>query len=237
MFSKSAQFYDDIYGVADKGYFEEAAKIHAFIQTHKDTEGNTLLDVACGTGVHAGVLREFYKVEGLDLDTNMLKVAKKKYPKIRFHQGDMIDFDLKRQFDAVTCLFSSIGYVKTKSNLRKAIKNMNTHLLPGGVLIIEPWFTPEQWNPGRVFTLQVEKSNTKIVRMSHSGQKGRVSVLEFQYLIGTPKGIEHQTEIHRLGLFTHEEYLEAFQMVGLKTIYNKKGLMGRGLYIGKKVVK
>ena len=237
MFSKSAQYYNDIYGAADKGYFEEAAKIHTFIKKHKRTESNALLDVACGTGVHAGVLSKYYKVEGLDLDANMLKVAKKKFPNIRFHQGDMIDFDLKREFDVVTCLFSSIGYMKTKSNLRKAIRNMNKHLLPGGILIVEPWFTPEQWHPGRIYTLQVEKPNTRIVRMSHSGQKGKVSILEFQYLVGTPKGIEHQIEIHTLGLFTHEEYLEAFQAAGLKTIYSKKGLTGRGLYIGRKAAK
>ena len=237
MFSKSAKYYDDIYGAANKEYIAEATMLHTFIQKYKRTEGNMLLDVACGTGIHAVVLGKHYKVEGLDLDTDMLKVAKKKFPKIRFHQGDMINFDLGRQFDVITCLFSSIGYVKTKSNLSRAIKNMSKHLLPGGVLIVEPWFTPEQWHPGRVYALQVEKPNTKLIRMSHSGQKGKVSVLEFQYLIGTPKGIEHQTEIHTLGLFTHEEYLEAFQLAGLKTTYNKKGLTGRGLYFGRKAVK
>ena len=236
MFSKSAQYYDDIYGAADKGYVTEANKIHTFIQKHKRAKGNTLLDIACGTGVHAGVLSKYYKVEGLDLDTNMLKIAKKKHPNIRFHQGDMIDFDLKRHFDVVTCLFSSIGYVKTKSNLRKTIRNINKHLLPGGVLLVEPWFSPNQWSGGKVFTLFVEKPNLKIIRMSHGGTRGKVSILEFQYLIGTPKGIEHLTETHTLGLFTHEDYLDAFQSAGLKVTYNKKGVDGRGLYIGKKAI-
>jgi hypothetical protein len=134
----------------------------------------------------------------------------------------------------VTCLFSSIGYVKSKANLRKAIKNMSRHLVPGGVLLVEPWFTPKQWNPGRVFALQVNKPDLKIIRMSHSGQKGRLSFVEFQYLIGTPKGIEHRAETHELGLFTHEEYLDAFHSAGLKTTHYKKGLEGRGLYIGGK---
>ncbi len=70
----------------------------------------------------------------------------------------MLDFDLKRQFDAVTCLFSSIGYVKTKSRLGKAIRNISRHLLPGGVLLIEPWFTPEQWHPGRASMTQVDQT-------------------------------------------------------------------------------
>jgi SAM-dependent methyltransferase len=182
-------------------------------------------------------LSKYYKVEGSDLDGIMLKVARKNHPKIRFHQGDMRDFDLGCQFDIVTCLFSAIGYMKTKSDLRKAIKNMSKHVLPGGVLIVEPWFTPEQWHPGRVFALRVDKPDMKIIRMSHSGQRGKISLLEFEYLVGTSKGIKHMSEHHEFGLFTHEEYLDAFQSTGLKVIYDKKGLAGRGLYIGRKAVK
>ena len=64
-------------------------------------------------------------------------------------QGNMLDFDLGRQFDVVTCLFSSIGYVKTVPNMKRAVANMSRHLKPGGVLVLEPWFTPEDWHPER----------------------------------------------------------------------------------------
>ena len=30
---------------------------------------------------------------------------------------------------------------------------MSRHLLAGGVLLVEPWFTPEQWYAGRVSTV------------------------------------------------------------------------------------
>ncbi|HLO27691.1 MAG TPA: class I SAM-dependent methyltransferase [Anaerolineales bacterium] len=232
MFSKSAQYYDEIYASIDKDYAAEASKTHKIIQAYKKSRGKTLLDVACGTGVHASLLSRYYQVEGLDLDPQMLLVAKKKHPKIRFHQGDMTAFKLERQFDAVVCLFSSIGYVKTKSRLQKAIRNMSKHLVPGGVLLVEPWFTPGQWHPGRSFMTQVSKPDLKIVRMSHSGQRGKLSLIEFQYLIGTSKGIEHQTEIHELGLFTHKEYMDAFKAAGLNVAHDPEGLDGRGLYIG-----
>ena len=236
MFSKSAQYYDELYGELGKDYSVEATKAHKLIQKHKKSKGKLLLDVACGTGIHAEHLNTYYKVEGLDLDSKMLSVARRKHPKIRFTQGDMTDFDLGKQFDVVTCLFSSIGYAKTKSKLNKAIKTMNKHLLPGGVLLIEPWFTPEQWHPGRVFTLQVDQPDLKIVRMSHSGQRGKLAILEFQYLVGTSKGIKHSTEIHELGLFTHGEYLDAFKAAGFNVVHDPKGLDGRGLYIGVKAI-
>jgi len=237
MFSKSAQYYDEIYASIDKDYFAEANKAHKIIQKYKQSKGKLLLDVACGTGAHAQPLSKYYKVEGLDLDPEMLSVARKKHPKITFHQGDMTNFDLGRQFDVIVCLFSSIGYVKTKSRLQKAIKSMNRHLLPGGVLLIEPWFTPNQWKPGRAFMTQINRPDLRIVRMSYSGQRGKVSVLEFQYLIGTSKGIEHHTEIHELGLFTHREYMDAFKAAGLSVTHDSIGLDGRGLYIGTKSTK
>jgi ubiquinone/menaquinone biosynthesis C-methylase UbiE len=232
MFSKSAQYYDEIYASFDKDYPREASKTHEFIQKHKQSLGKALLDVACGTGAHAGFLSKYYQVEGLDLDKQMLAVAKKKHPEIRFHQGDMTNFDLGRQFDAVVCLFSSIGYVKTKSRLQKAIKNMSKHVLPGGVLLIEPWFTPKQWQPGRVSMTQINQPDLKIVRMSLSKQRGKLSLIEFQYLIGTPKGFQHEKEIHELGLFTHKDYLDAFKAAGLNVTHDLEGLDGRGLYIG-----
>lgn len=237
MFSKSAQYYDEIYASLDKDYSAEADKAHKIIQKYKQSKGKLLLDVACGTGAHAGPLSKHYKVEGLDLDPEMLLAAKKKHPKIRFHQGDMTDFDLGHQFDVIVCLFSSIGYVKTKSRLQKAIKTMNRHLLPGGVLLIEPWFTPKQWHPGRAFMTQINKPDLKMVRMSHSGQRGKTSFIEFQYLIGTAKGIEHLTEIHELGLFTHKEYMDTIQATGLNVKHDSEGLDGRGLYIGTKSTK
>lgn len=232
MFSKSAQYYDEIYASIDKDYAAEAEKAHRIIQEYKQSGGSSLLDVACGTGFHASLLREYYLVEGMDLDPKMLAVAKKKHPKIHFHQGDMTDFNLKRQFDVIVCLFSSIGYARTKSRLQRTIRNMSRHLRPGGVLLVEPWFTPEQWHPGRASMTQVDKPGMKIVRMSYSGQKGKISRIEFQYLIGTSRGIEHSVEIHELGLFRHEQYMDAFSAARLNVTHDPEGLDGRGLYIG-----
>jgi hypothetical protein len=100
--------------------------------------------------------------------------------------------------------------------------------------LIEPWFTPEQWHPGRAFMTQVNKPDLKIVRMSYSGQKGKISTIEFQYLIGTSKGIEHSIENHELGLFTHKDYMVAFNAAKLTVAHDPEGLDGRGLYIGTK---
>ncbi|MFN8432388.1 MAG: class I SAM-dependent methyltransferase [Anaerolineales bacterium] len=234
MFSQSANYYDELYNALGKDYPKEVKKTEAFIKKHIKSKGKALLDVGCGTGHHAGLLSKHYQVDGLDLDKNILAIARKKHPLIPFYQGNMIDFKLNKQYDIIISLFSSIGYVQNKPNLNKTIKNLANHLNSGGVMLIEPWFSPDEWNPGRVFTLHVNQPELKITRMSYSSQKGALSILDFHYLIGTKKGVEHRVETHKLGLFYKKDYLFAFQKAGLNVIHDSKGLDGRGLYIGMK---
>lgn len=234
MFTKSAEFYDLLYGFKDYG--AEVQKIHQIIQQHILSSGKTLLDIACGTGHHIQYLKRLYDVEGLDLDQNLLAFAKSKNADVPFHHGDMIDFKLDKQFDAVLCLFSSIGYVKTKDNLRAALLNMAAHVAPGGVLLVEPWLTPENYHGGRPHALYIDEPAVKIARMNVSRKEGNMSILDFHYLVATEAGIEQFNEIHELGLFSMDDHLDALKDSGLKTSYDHAGLMDRGLYIGVKPI-
>ncbi|MBV9864266.1 MAG: class I SAM-dependent methyltransferase [Abitibacteriaceae bacterium] len=229
MFTQSAWFYDAVYSWKD--YAGEVEWLHAFIQAH-DPQTRTLLDVACGTGKHLEFLRSYYQVEGVDLNKELLKIAHERLPDVPVHQGNMMDFQLGHSFDVVTCLFSSIGYVKTVENLQRAINNMSHHLEPGGLMLVEPWFHPTTYYPGTLHAGFVNDPDLKIARMNVSGIEGHISVMEMHYLVGTPEGIEHFTERHELALFTHEEYLTAFHNAGLEVHHEADGLTGRGLYIG-----
>jgi ubiquinone/menaquinone biosynthesis C-methylase UbiE len=231
-YSRSAACYDVLYAALGKDYEREVEIIRALIQQHKQSPGNTLLDVGCGTGKHMLLLKNHYQVEGLDNDAQMLNIAQQRLPDVPLHQGSMIDFDLGKQFDSVVCLFSAIGYVLTTANLNRAIHTMSRHLNPGGVLIIEPWLTPDDYHTGNVHMLTVNQPDLKITRMNVSERSGNISTFDFHFLVGTSGGVEHFVEHHELGLFTHEEYLEAFRKSDLQVSYNADGLTGRGLYIG-----
>ncbi len=229
-YSRLAKIYDALYGF--KNYEAEAARLRELIAERKTSPGNTLLDVACGTGAHLAFLKKYFAVEGLDLTPEMLQVARERHPEIVFHEGDMRTFDLGRKFDVVTCLFSSIGYLKSPALLREAVTNMARHLQPGGMLIVEPWITPENWKSGDLHSLFVDKPELKIARLATSSTKGRLSVSRWHMLIGTPGGIKHLTQKHELFMFSNAEYIEAFNGAGLDLSYDEKGLMGRGLYLG-----
>ena len=228
MFTRSAAFYDAVY--AWKAYAEESAAVHRLIQERRPG-ARTLLDVACGTGGHLRHLCKLYEAEGLDADTQMLAVAAAHCPGVPLHEGDMTTFELGWRFDAVTCLFSSIGYVRTLEGLDAAAAALARHLEPGGVLLVEPWLSPDEWKVGRPHLLVVDEPELKIARANTSGRDGRLSVVEFHYVVATAEGVEHFTELHELGLFTHEEYTAAFERAGLQVEHDPEGLMGRGLYL------
>lgn len=99
-------------------------------------------------------------------------------------------------------------------------------------MILEPWLTPEMYYEGLLAAVFVDDPDLKLARMSISAVEDGVSVLVFHYLVGTPDGVEYFTEQHELGLFTHEDYLEAFGAAGLEVVHDLDGLTGRGLYIG-----
>jgi len=232
MFTKSAAFYDALYHWKD--YAAESRRVHELIQQYQQAGDVTLLDVACGTGQHLAHLREQYQVEGLDLDPQLLQIARERLPGVPLHTGDMRDFDLGKQFAAITCLFSAIGYVKTVEAMRQTVANFARHLQPGGVLIVEPWFKPGDMQPDTVHALFIDQPELKISRINITRIVGRLSWFEFHYLVGTPENVEHFTERHELGLFTHEEYLAAFRDAELEVQHDEEGLMGRGVYIGVK---
>ncbi len=229
LFIESSELYDAIYKFKD--YARESERLRILID-NAVPGARTILDVACGTGEHAKFLKRHYRVDGIDINERYLRAARLKNPAGKFTRADMLDFDLGRTYDVVTCLFSAIGIVRTFARLETAIACMARHVRPGGALVIEPWFTPEQWRPARPFILTGEIGADKVYRLSHSLHEGALSVLLHNYLRATRAGVEHYSERIELGLFTRDEMTWAFEFTGMVVRYGSEGLMGRGLYVG-----
>jgi SAM-dependent methyltransferase len=223
--------YDALY--AFKDYADEAEQLARLIR-ERNPAARSLLDVACGTGRHLELLRIDFEVAGVDLDEGLLAVARERLPLVPLHIGDMRTLDLGRRFDAVTCLFSAIGHLADASELERAIAAMASHLEPGGVLIVEPWLEPHAWVSGRLHLLTVDEPDVKIARVTVPSQRNRTSIVDFHYLVATSDGVETLEERMELELFTTEEQLQAFERAGLEVEHDPEGLIGRGLFIGRK---
>lgn len=112
------------------------------------TRGQSVLDVACGTGILARVAAERVApdgwVLGLDRNEGMLAIARQKAPKVDWKLGRAEELPFPdATFDAVISQFGLMFF----DDRRAAVKEMWRVLAPGGRLSVAVWDALEN-SPG-----------------------------------------------------------------------------------------
>ena len=194
-----------------------------------------VLEVGCGPGLRLAVLQQWrgkYLPEGLDRDPAILALARRRLHDVPLYEGDMRTFSLPSRYDAVLCLFGMIGYMTTPADLALAIGRMGEHLAPGGVLLLEPWLSPELALDGHLKADRAYRGSLVVQRMNYTRVVGNRTLLDVHYLIGDEQGVRHVQDIRALTLFTDAEYRTAFRQAGLGAVeLEAYGPQGRGLYV------
>jgi ubiquinone/menaquinone biosynthesis C-methylase UbiE len=227
-----AKYYDRVYSFRD--YLDEAVRIQNLVIKYLESEGNTLLDVACGTGLHLKHLKDDFSCTGIDVSKSMLKIARKNAKGAIFKQADMRTLKLGKQFDVITCLYSSIGYVKTYLALEKTINKLCQHLKKGGLALIEPSHVKSFYVSGQPRITTYDGKDARIARINFTRARKSTAVLSMSILIAERgKDPKYFVDRHELGLFGINNTLRILKDAGLKSKYLKNGLMpGRELFIG-----
>jgi SAM-dependent methyltransferase len=121
--------------------FEELAASGADMHgeaTLVDSYGpGSVLDAGCGTGrVAIELSRRGHDVTGVDMDPDMLNVARQKAPHLPWVEGDLADpgLMLDRRFDIVVMAGNVLIFV-TPGTEAKVVANLAGYLEPGGCLI------------------------------------------------------------------------------------------------------
>jgi len=234
-FKSISAYYDALY-VNDREYAPKAAKVKELLTRHGAPPRADLLVLACGTGGHIPYFKDDYSVSGMDLSEDMLALAREKFPGIRFHLGNLIDFELNKDFDALICLYGSIGFVRTVDNLRASLKRIAAHLRPDGLALITPWSTVEAFQDMLVVDA-IDRPDLKIARMEQVRLKEpKIVEVTFHHLLGKNDGVTYHKQSMEIGLFSREEYLSAMTGAGLKVVEEYTGADVRGgAYIGKRL--
>lgn len=151
----------------------------------------TVLDMTCGTGVQVEyLLKKGYKVTASDLTKEMLDIAKKKFPNIEFHQGDMRTAKYG-EFDAVITIFCAIGHL-TKEDFEKAIKNISNNLNKNGIYIFDIFnmdFMKKNFVNHEFIDVAKEVKDMKIVRFNDNKLDIEKEIMHIDQKILLQKGM------------------------------------------------
>ncbi|WP_406632416.1 class I SAM-dependent methyltransferase [Amycolatopsis sp. WGS_07] len=228
-----ADIYDLVFNCGRKNYDGEAAEVVRQVRA-RFPGARSLLDVGCGTGTHLERLcAAFDRVEGVEPAPAMRRVAQRKLPSVPIHAADMREFRLGRSFDAVCCMHGPIGYMTDEAQLRGAVRRMAEHLMPGGVLVLDPWWFPETFVDGYVMAEAARDDSRSVARMSHSVRTSESSMcITAKYLVGDSTGIREFAASDVLSLFRKDQYADALAAAGLGTEYVPAPETPRGLFIG-----
>ena len=225
-FSTFAEIYDHVYAARGKEYAAEAALVMQIIRRHRP-HAASLLDLACGTGEHLRQFAARFTVAGLDISREMLAVAARKIPAAALHEGDMLSADLPARFDAVTCLFSSIGYLDDVRSLALAARTIERHLSEDGIAVIETAVLPGNLAPPQPDTTDVHLPGGAIVtRHTTARMIGDRLHIDFRFT-RSPSGEGFPFwESHVIRIFPAHAYIGALTRAGLTVI--ERTAFGRG---------
>lgn len=132
------EFYNQLYrdrSMAEAKLFIESIRKMPWFHSHIN-----VLDLGCGNGRHSYAIAPYVNfVDGIDLSDKQLEIAKSNQlaTNCRFHQFDMRNFELNKQFDLIINLFTSFGYFKTESDNLSVLNQVHGHCTNGGRFVLD----------------------------------------------------------------------------------------------------
>lgn len=160
-------------------------------------KGDIVLDLGCGTGQSAKpFVKKGCKVVGIDISSEMLKIAKKKYRFLKLYKYDLENGLDRRDFgNNLFDVVIAVGILEFLKNFKKIIKEIAELTKPGGYI---------------AFTYEVLLKNYKF-------QSKRVSPLGEGIIKPIPKLLSFKVYRH-----TPNEIKEILNKNKIKKIYSEK---------------
>ena len=127
-------FFDCLAPQWDADMIRDDAIIATILDNAGVTEGKHILDVACGTGVLFGdyLARNVGSVTAIDISSEMVKIAREKFPEVTVLCGDVETADFGKKFDAIV-VYNAFPHFPDPENL---IRTLSGLLNPGGTLTV-----------------------------------------------------------------------------------------------------
>jgi SAM-dependent methyltransferase len=218
-FNSYARYYDLLY--KDKDYYREANYIAKYIKKYAP-DAKTILDIGCGTGVHAEYFAKMgFTVHGVDNSKLMLKQAKNRKAlvptaisnRLSYSIGDIRTIELSCKFDIVVSLFHVISYQTSIIDLKSSFNAVASHLNENGLFMYDFWYGPSVLlQKPEIRIKRFEDGAISVTRIAEPVMHHKGNIVDVNYHVfikDKEKGeIEEIQEKHRMRYFFLPELTE-----------------------------
>ncbi len=126
-------FFDNLAGTWDKNQVVNHEIMNTIVENSGVSAGKSVLDVACGTGVmFPYYLDRGAVVTGIDISSEMVKLAREKFPDLSVLCGDVECYPFKEKFDAVV-IHNAFPHFE---NPERLIENLTPLVKQGGTFSV-----------------------------------------------------------------------------------------------------
>lgn len=189
----------------------------------KYNQKKEILDLGCGTGRFTIELaKRGYKMRGFDICDAMLGVArinsKKRHLKIKFIQGDIRNFKLKRKAQVIWAR-GSIGDLLRIGDVKRALKNIRNNILQNGIFIfdVRDYLYHLKILTKRNREMRVFKRRNKVLTFSfvqNLNKKTRIAAIKTEVTVKSPGDFVRFKINHALKHYTKKELVKLLHAAG-----------------------
>ena len=191
------------------------------ILERRQHRGQTMLDLACGTGTVAlAFASQGWRVYGVDASAAMLAEARRKAEEtglpLLLSQQDMRSFTLPEPVDLITCLFDSLNYLVTVDDLQQALARVAAHLKPGGLFIGDMntlWALSEVWDHNSYFS---ESEDLSVIMQSEYNPEAHMVTVKMVAFVRRGELYERLEETHVERAYPERTVVTAMERAGLE---------------------
>ncbi|GGI40126.1 class I SAM-dependent DNA methyltransferase [Mammaliicoccus stepanovicii] len=184
---------------------------------YKPKSNNQIMDIGCGTGRLTSQLVEFGDVSGLDLSHEMLEIAEKRNPEIKWYCQDMRDLVLPQKYDLMTIFCDSLNYITELEEVLEVFHYIDKYLEDDGVFIFDVHSTYKMNNQFNNQSYISEEDGLTLTWQAISGEEPNSVYHQMSFFAEREDGLyERFDEEHYQCTFDVQIYKELLKTAGFQ---------------------
>lgn len=177
-----------------------------------------VLHLGCGGGHVDSWLKRSFRIVGVDLSPDMLRLARRLNPEVSYRRGDMRSILLGRLFDGAL-ISDAVAYMRTPRDLARAFATAFRHLKPGGAFVTYAEHTPDRFEQNWMEARKSRQGRDEVVFVENRydpDPKDTTFESVLVFIIRRGGRLTIKTDRHELGLFPLATWRAALQEAGFQ---------------------